>query len=268
MSALFDPRFQGDPGGKLYFYQSGTTTKITLYTDAGLTTPQTNPAPADSDGVFPAIFFNVDPFKFELRAADDSTVQVTVDAIPLNAASSLDADLTAIGALSSTGIAVRTGSNTWAQRSVAAGTGISVSNGNGVSGNPTVAVDGATAANVYANTANKVLVNDALQSAGAKVALTDAATISVDMSTFINASVTLGGNRTLGQPTNVVAGRSGRITITQDATGSRTLSYHADWEFAGGSAPVLSTAAGAKDHLYYDVEESGKVFASLVKAVS
>jgi hypothetical protein len=51
-----------------------------------------------------------------------------------------DADLSAIAALSSTGIAARTASNTWAQRTIAAGTGIGVTDGDGVSGNPTVAI--------------------------------------------------------------------------------------------------------------------------------
>lgn len=53
-----------------------------------------------------------------------------------------DADLDALAALSGTGIAVRSASNTWVQRSVAAGANISVTNGDGVSGNPTVAVTG------------------------------------------------------------------------------------------------------------------------------
>ncbi len=54
-------------------------------------------------------------------------------------------------------------------------------------------------------------------------ALTDASTIAVDMSVGNNFSVTLGGNRTLGNPTNLTAGQSGVIFITQDGTGSRTL---------------------------------------------
>jgi hypothetical protein len=49
-----------------------------------------------------------------------------------------DADLTAIAALASTGIAVRTAANTWAQRTLTASTGISISDGDGVSGNPTI----------------------------------------------------------------------------------------------------------------------------------
>ncbi len=50
-------------------------------------------------------------------------------------------DLSALEALASNGIAVRTGSDAWAQRIVTAGTGITVTDGNGVSGNPTIAAD-------------------------------------------------------------------------------------------------------------------------------
>lgn len=49
-------------------------------------------------------------------------------------------DLAALEGLGSTGIAVRSAANTWVQRSVAAGTGIGVSNGDGVAGNPTVSL--------------------------------------------------------------------------------------------------------------------------------
>lgn len=52
-------------------------------------------------------------------------------------------DLGALEGLASTGIAVRTAADTWAQRSIAVGTGLSVTNGDGVAGNPTVAVSDA-----------------------------------------------------------------------------------------------------------------------------
>jgi hypothetical protein len=54
---------------------------------------------------------------------------------------SLADDVAAIEALASTGIACRTGSNTWAQRTITApAAGITVSNGSGASGNPTLAL--------------------------------------------------------------------------------------------------------------------------------
>lgn len=50
-----------------------------------------------------------------------------------------DADLAAIAGLSSNGIVTRTGSGTAAARTITAGAGISVTNGDGASGNPTIA---------------------------------------------------------------------------------------------------------------------------------
>ncbi len=92
----------------------------------------------------------------------------------------------------------------------------------------------------------KYLTAKAIRDAMAFVPLTDAATIAVDMGAGFNFSVTLGGNRTLGAPTNSIAGQSGLILVTQDGTGSRTLSYNTAWKFAGGT-PTASTAAGTVD---------------------
>lgn len=47
-------------------------------------------------------------------------------------------DLAAVEGLATTGMAARTASNTWATRTITAGTGISVADGDGVSGNPTI----------------------------------------------------------------------------------------------------------------------------------
>jgi hypothetical protein len=52
-----------------------------------------------------------------------------------------DADLTALAGISSNGLLTRTGSGTAAARTITAGAGIAVTNGNGVSGNPTIAAD-------------------------------------------------------------------------------------------------------------------------------
>lgn len=114
------------------------------------------------------------------------------------------------------------------------------------------------------NTTNPIAVGD-VYSAYAEVTLTDAATIAVDMSTFLNARVTLGGNRTLGNPTNAKVGQSGYIAVVQDGTGSRTLSFSSNWKREGG-APTLSTAAGTVDYIFYQVITTSLIVYSLVKA--
>jgi len=85
------------------------------------------------------------------------------------------------------------------------------------------------------------------------VTLTDAATVAIDLSLSDNFNLTLGGNRTLGVPTNGVAGQSGVITVRQDITGSRTLAYAWPFIFVGGAAPTLSTGKLVLDQLMYTV---------------
>jgi len=96
--------------------------------------------------------------------------------------------------------------------------------------------------------------------------LTDAATIAVDMSVSNNFTVTLGGNRTLGNPTGLVVGQSGSVFINQDATGSRTLAYSSYWDFPGGIVPTLSTAANAADRIDYIVRTSTSIQAVFTAA--
>ena len=83
--------------------------------------------------------------------------------------------------------------------------------------------------------------------------LVDAATIAVDFDTGQNFAVTLGANRALGNPTNVTAGQTGSIFVTQDGTGGRTLSYGSNWKFPAGTAPTLTTTANAVDRIDYIV---------------
>lgn len=82
------------------------------------------------------------------------------------------------------------------------------------------------------------------------VALTDAATIAVDASAGNKFRVTLGGNRTLGNPTNATDGQTLTFELIQDATGSRTLAY--DTKFAFGTditGATLTTTASKRDFL-------------------
>ena len=102
---------------------------------------------------------------------------------------------------------------------------------------------------------------------GSVSALTDGATITPDFAVANNFSVTLGGNRTLANPSNLTDGQSGIIVITQDGTGSRTLAYGSYWKFAGGTAPTLTTTAAAVDVLAYYVESSTRITAKLIADV-
>jgi len=82
------------------------------------------------------------------------------------------------------------------------------------------------------------------------VALTDAATIATNASLGNYFRVTLGGNRTLGNPTNPTDGQKIIWELIQDATGSRTITL--DTAFALGtdiSSVTLTTTASKRDFL-------------------
>lgn len=85
------------------------------------------------------------------------------------------------------------------------------------------------------------------------VALTDAASIAVDLSLSNNFTLTIAGARTLANPTNMLPGQAGQIVITQAAPGGFTLAYGSNWKFRLGVPTVLSTDAGAIDILSYYV---------------
>lgn len=109
----------------------------------------------------------------------------------------------------------------------------------------------ATAANIRASAASVLVTPDGIESSSAAVVLTDAATVAVDWDTGINFSLTLGGNRTLGFPTNVQPGTWRRLEVTQDGTGTRTLAFTATGYYSGGgNAPVLSVGAADVDVFY------------------
>lgn len=90
--------------------------------------------------------------------------------------------------------------------------------------------------------------------------LTDGATITPNLADSNNYVVTLAGNRTIANPTNIVAGQSGSIFIIQDGTGSRGIaSWGSYWDFAGGTPPTLSSGANAVDRIDYVVRSSTSI---------
>jgi hypothetical protein len=299
MATLFDKYVQlvnsaGVPisGAKLYFYQAGTTTDIEVYQDSGEVTPHAQPVVADASGIFPAIYVANATYKVVFKTAADVTI-LTVDNITLGQSVFSDADFTIQDNADTTkqvkfqASGITTGTTRTYTLPDASGTLIlSSSTASETSaGIVELATDAetqtgtdtaraitpanlTTAANSRANTADRLVTTDVAYSSLAEVTLTDAATIAVDMSTGINFVVTLGGNRALGNPTNTTTRKTGSIRVVQDGTGSRTLSYESSWEFAGGSAPTLTTTAAAEDMLYYEVISSTRILLTSVLNIS
>ena len=89
-------------------------------------------------------------------------------------------------------------------------------------------------------------------------------TVTLDFAAANNFSMTLSaGAVTLANPTNLTAGQSGAITITQDASTSRTLSYGGYFKFESGT-PTITTTLGALSTLFYYVDSTTRITAKLI----
>lgn len=95
-------------------------------------------------------------------------------------------------------------------------------------------------------------------------AVSYASTITLDFRTANNFSMTLTGNVTIANPSNISAGQSGVLFITQDGTGSRTAAFGSYWDFSDGTAPTLSTGANAVDMIAWIARSSTKISAQFV----
>jgi hypothetical protein len=85
--------------------------------------------------------------------------------------------------------------------------------------------------------------------ANEEATLTDQSTIAWDVVASPVAKVTLAGNRTIAAPSGStpIAGQFIAITVIQDGTGSRTLTWNATYEFTADTAPTLTTTASKAD---------------------
>ena len=103
--------------------------------------------------------------------------------------------------------------------------------------------------------------------AAAVVALTPGANVALDMDSGINFSLAIAQTATLDNPTNNDVGQSGYIEVTQGGAGSFVLSYGSEYKFPGGTTPILSTAVGAIDILYYTVRSATEIDITLLSDV-
>ena len=96
---------------------------------------------------------------------------------------------------------------------------------------------------------------------GEVTTLTSGATVTPDFNDSNNFTLTLDQNLTIANPSNLVAGQSGSIFLVQDGTGSRTAAWGSYWDFAGGTAPTLTTTASAVDRVDYVVRSATSIHA-------
>ena len=94
---------------------------------------------------------------------------------------------------------------------------------------------------------------------GEITALTSATTVTPDMADSNHFSCTMAHNITFANPSNLTAGQTGSIFLTQDGTGSRTASWGTYWDWAGGTAPTLTTTAAAVDRIDYVVRSASSI---------
>lgn len=110
---------------------------------------------------------------------------------------------------------------------------------------------GATAAQYRANTAGATAIRPAeIWTSAGFAALTDAATIAVDLSTGFNFFVVIAGSRTLGNPTNVKPGQSGVIGL-QASGGPYTINVDTNWYANAAAGFPISIASGTNCFIGY-----------------
>lgn len=103
-------------------------------------------------------------------AANAAAARTAIGAVIGTDVQAYDADLTALAGLASAGMIARTGAGTAAVRTLTAGTGISISNGDGVAGNPTISSTvGATGWEPYNTPSDGLYYDFAVQGAVANV---------------------------------------------------------------------------------------------------
>jgi len=66
-----------------------------------------------------------------------------------------------------------------------------------------------------------------------------------------NTTLTLEGDLEIDNPTNMVNGGKHTMLVTQDATGSRTVTWGSAYKWPGGTAPTLSTGVNDIDKIKF-----------------
>jgi len=96
--------------------------------------------------------------------------------------------------------------------------------------------------------------------------LTDAATIAWNTNSGSVATVTIGATRTMGSPSNLQVGTY-VLHVIQGGAGGFNITWPAVFKWPGGAAPVLSTAAGARDVISF-ISDGTNLYGSYIRGVA
>lgn len=222
-------------GAKLYVYEVSTTNELDLYSDEALSTPLANPLIADSTGVFPAAFLAETECKLVLTTSADTLILSREPVYTTGQVGGLAATQVTFDG-SSIGFAATNVQEAIEEQAQASATPASTTTAG--------ALRIATTPQVHAaSSGNRALVAEHLSTAAAYVTLDDASTVAIDWKTGINFSLTIAGNRTLGNPTNGIPGTDRSILIQGNNSTDRTLSFGNQY---GGDLPTLTDIDNGK----------------------
>jgi len=234
MTLFFSPRFQaldgnGDSisGGKLYFYETGTSTPKDTYSDSALTTPNANPVVADASGRFAGIFLS-GSYKVVLKDSSDVTIwtEDPVSGAASGSLGSLTEDTTPQlgGQLDVNGKAIGDGTNEFITfvEDASAVNHIEVENEATGSG-PIIRAAGDDTnvdLNIAAKGSGLIKLNNMVKlSQGSDIASATALTLGTDGNSFdITGTTTITSIGTLGVGTHITLQFDGALALTHHAT--------------------------------------------------
>ena len=126
---------------------------------------------------------------------------------------------------------------------------------------------------VQAYNANTAVTNaaqsfTAAQRGSATTLTSSGGSIASDFAVGNNFTHTFTENTTLANPSNLVAGQSGAIVLTQHASSPKTLAFGSYWKFQDATVPTVTANNSAVDVLVYYVESSTRISARLITNLS